>query len=82
MKVKQTRKVSFRVAPPVKEFLEAAAECSDLTLADFIRDCLNYLLTGEQRRLPLFFREDGLGELWPLDNAMAYKRFMDKISGG
>ncbi|MCH7922711.1 MAG: hypothetical protein IH975_06735 [Nitrospinae bacterium] len=83
MKVKQTRKVSFRVAPPVKEFLEAAAEYSDLTLADFVRDCLNHLLTGDLRQLPEFFTaaEEPIGGFWALDSVKEYERFVDEVLG-
>ena len=79
--MKQTKKVSFRVAPPVKEFLEAAADCSNVTLANFIRGSLSYLLTGDQGHLPEFFLEAQEPiALWPLDNATEYKRFMDELS--
>ncbi len=84
MKVKQTRKVSFRVAPDVHEFLEVAALCSDTTLADFVRGCLEYILTGDLKRVPSFFFEDEgrakLGGFWPLADADHYKNFMDDIS--
>ena len=47
MKAKQTRKVSFRVAPSVNEGLELLAKCNETTLAGFIRACVNYALTAD-----------------------------------
>ena len=80
--MKMSRKVSFRVAPPVYEFLEVAALCSDTTMADFVRGCLEYILTGDLKRVPSFFEDEGrvgLGGFWPLADADHYKKWMDEI---
>ena len=61
--MKMSRKVSFRVAPPVHEFLEGAALCSDTTLADFVRGCVEYILTGDPKRVPDFFADEGRVQL-------------------
>jgi len=83
MKVNQTRKMSFRVTPPVKQFLEMAADCSGRTLADFVRGSLNYLLTGDLRQLPEFFTaaEEPIGGFWVLDSVKEYERFVDEVLG-
>ncbi len=81
--MKMSRKVSFRVAPDVHEFLEVAALCSDTTLAGFVRGCLEFVLTGDPKRVPDFFANEGrveLGGFWPLADADHYKNFMDDIS--
>ena len=80
--MKMSRKVSFRVAPPVYEFLEVAALCSDTTLADFVRGCVEYILSGDPKRVPGFFADEGrveLGGFWPLADADHYKNWMDEI---
>ncbi len=80
--MKMSRKVSFRVAPPVHEFLEVAAGCSDTTLADFVRGCLEFVLTGDPKRVPDFFLDEGrvdLGGFWPLADADQYKDWIDEI---
>ena len=58
MKVKQTGKVSFRVAPDVWEGLRLVAEIADIgdmTIADFIRSCVNYDLTRDPKHLQDIF---------------------------
>ncbi len=80
--MKMSRKVSFRVAPPVYEFLEGAALCSDTTLADFVRGCVEYILTGDPKRVPDFFADEGrveLGGFRPLADADYYKDWMDDV---
>ncbi len=79
MKVKQTRKVSFRVAPSVNEGLELLAQCSETTLAEFIRACVNYILTADKERLPQFIKESGLGDLPALDDANGWKELLEEL---
>ncbi len=48
MKVKQTRKVGFRVSPVVKEALDLITDVEGLTVADLIRSFVNYDLTADR----------------------------------
>ncbi len=80
MKVKQTRKVSFRVAPEVWEGLRLVAEIADIgdmTIADFIRSCVNYGLTRDPKHLPRYFRNDSYGELPLVNDARGWKEFKE-----
>ena len=51
-------------------------------MADFVRECLEYILTGDLKRVPSFFEDEGrvgLGGFWPLADADHYKNWMDEI---
>ena len=77
MKVKQSQKVSFRVAPSVNEGLELLAKCSETTIADFIRGCVNYALSAEREQLPEFLRE---GQGFPaVDDAKGWRELLDEL---
>ena len=77
MKVKQTRKVSFRVAPSVCEGLELLAQCSETPLAEFIRGCVNYALTADDVHLPGFIRD---GQDYPaVDDAEGWKEYLEEL---
>ena len=77
MKVKQTRKVSFRVAPSVNEGLELLAQCSETTLAEFIRGCVNYALTADGHHLPDFIKD---GQDYPaVDDAKGWKEYLEEL---
>ncbi len=77
MKVKQTRKVSFRVAPSVNEGLELLAQCNETTLAGFIRGCVNYALTADGDHLPGFLKD---GQDYPVvDDAEGWKEYLEKL---
>ena len=79
MKVKQTRKVSFRVAPSVNEGLELLAKCNETTLAEFLRACVNSALTADKERLPPFIKESGLGAFPAVDDAEGWKEYLDEL---
>lgn len=77
MKLKQTKKVSFRVAPSVCEGLELLAQCSETTVADFIRGCLNYALTADGHHLPGFLKN---GQDYPgVDDAEGWKEWLEEL---
>lgn len=79
MKVKQTRKVSFRVAPSVNEGLGLLAQCNETTLAEFIRGCVSYALTADKERLPPFIKESGLGAFPAVDDAKGWKEYLEEL---
>ena len=68
--MKMSRKVSFRVAPVVKEALDLVADVEGLTVADLIRSFVNYGLTADRAQLSKFFR---VGD--------SYRRFMGALGG-
>ncbi len=76
MKVKQTRKMSFRVSPVVKEALDRIANVEGLTVADLIRSFVNYGLTADRAQLSKFFRE-ALGGCPPLNDVDGWKEFLE-----
>ena len=77
MKVKQTRKVSFRVAPSVNEGLGLLAQCNETTLAEFIRGCVNYALTADGHHLPGFIKD---GQDYPaVDDAKGWKEYLEEL---
>ncbi len=82
MKVKQTRKVSFRVAPEVREGLRLVAEIADIgdmTIADFIRSCVNYGLTRDPKHLPRYLQDGSYGELPLVSDAERWKELLDEL---
>ena len=82
MKVKQTGKVSFRVAPDVWEGLRLVAEIADaknMTLADFVRSCVNYGLTRDPKHLPRYLQDGSYGELPLVSDAESWKEFLDEL---
>ena len=82
MKVKQSRKVSFRVAPDVWEGLRLVAEIADaqnMTLADFVRSCVNYGLTRDPKHLPRYLQDGSYGELPLVSDAERWKEFLDEL---
>ena len=78
MKVKQTRKVGFRVAPVVKEALDLIADVEGLTVADLIRSFVNYGLTADRAQLSKFFREE-LGGCPSLNDVDGWKEFLEEL---
>lgn len=73
---KKTQKLSFRVAIPVKGFLAEVAAYSGVTQSDLLRGCINYILTADPKHLPLYFREEPLGGLPPLNDVDEYQKIM------
>ena len=77
--MKKSRKVSFRVAPSVNEGLELLAQCSETTLAEFLRGCVNYILTADKESLPSFIKESGLGDFPQVDDAKGWRTLLDEL---
>lgn len=82
MKVQQTRKVSFRVAPEVSEGLKLVAEIAeveDMAISDLVRSCVNYGLTRDPKHLPKYLRDNSYGE-WPLvSDAKGWRALLDEL---
>jgi len=76
--MKMSRKVSFRVAPVVKEALDLVADVEGLTVADLIRSFVNYGLTADRAQLPKFFREE-LGGCPSLNDVDGWKEFLEEL---
>ncbi len=76
--MKMSRKVSFRVAPVVKEALDLVADVEGLTVADLIRSFVNYGLTADRAQLSNFFREE-LGGCPSLNDVDGWKEFLKKL---
>ncbi len=76
--MKMSRKVSFRVAPVVKEALDLVADVEGLTVADLIRSFVNYGLTADRAQLSKFFREE-LGGCPSLNDVDGWKEFLEKL---
>ncbi len=76
--MKMSRKVSFRVAPVVKEALDLIADVEGLTVADLIRSFVNYGLTADRAQLSIYFREE-LGGCPSLNDEDGWKEFLEKL---
>ncbi len=76
--MKMSRKVSFRVAPVVKEALDLVADVEGLTVADLIRSFVNYGLTADRAQLSKFFREE-LGGCPSLNDVDGWKKFLETL---
>ncbi len=76
--MKMSRKVSFRVAPVVKEALDMVANVEGLTVADLIRSFVNYGLTADRAQLSKFFREE-LGGCPSLNDVDGWKEFLEEL---
>ena len=76
--MKMSRKVSFRVAPVVKEALDLVADVEGLTVADLIRSFVNYGLTADRAQLSKFFREE-LGGCPSVSDVDGWKEFLDEL---
>ncbi len=76
--MKMSRKVSFRVAPVVKEALDLVADVAGLTVADLVRSFVNYGLTADRAQLSKFFREE-LGGCPSLNDVDGWKEFLEKL---
>ncbi len=76
--MKMSRKVSFRVAPVVKEALDLVADVEGLTVADLIRSFVNYGLTADRAQLSKFFREE-LGGCPSVNDVDGWKEFLENL---
>jgi len=74
-------KVSFRITPTGKKALEwVASYYQDLTVAEFVRRCIDTCLTGQPDYLPGWFKEiappDGK-DLPPLEQVEEWRKVLD-----
>lgn len=63
----RTTKITIRVPPQSLRGLKAIAEI-DGTLADFVRGCINYVLTADHKHLPGYIQTEGLGGFPTVDD--------------
>ena len=63
----RTKKITIRVPSQSLRGLKAVAEI-DGTLADFVRGCINYVLTADDKHLPGYIQSEGLGGFPTIDD--------------
>jgi hypothetical protein len=80
MKIKKTRKVSIRVHPTVVEGLKLVADVDSMTVSDYLRGCLDYVFTGDQKNLPSYIRGEGLGAFFTVEDVEGWQDLIDILS--
>ena len=75
---RRTTKITIRVPPQALGGLKAIAEV-DGTLADFVRGCINYVLTADPKHLPEYIQADGLGGFPTIDDIEGWIAFLERL---
>jgi len=74
--------ISTVIAPDVWEGLRLVAEIADIgdmTIADFVRSCVNYGLTRDPKHLPRYLQDGRYGEVPLVNDAERWKEFLEEL---